>query len=658
MVVWLNIAWWGYLAVWGALLIHCLLKRQFFPLAGPHWATKGFWIITFVFLNPLLTLMYLIFGVFFRAEGKHAQHPMAVRVAGWVLVLGIVSVFELPYPDRPGGHITVTKHKTSPDNQGKLHFEAQAGVLEANNGMSTSTVSSAGNHARFCAKRISIRCESSHPLMDRVCRVMQQKIATLPCIESVDYWPLGSQQTTQTSHADVFIVLGTESLKESTFGIHRKVEADISCFVGSQPVPKFSNINYGNSPPTITFTMDNRLQHSGVFKGLESQSSRYKQQSENIAQQFVNTITKQFDTWIEKHGLMPDLPEYLYGNDTQPVEIDYLQQRHATCLHQSHGLFKNVGMIWSYEDERSNREAFTDIRNALTQEGWKGGSALDKDSSHQLESFFMSKDNKHLQIFRKRGRTEHGGILQGDNESLATKLPIMVEYNVLFSNKQHEEALRQLFISETDLETKLLFASLSQDDDIKQLLLESVRSQHVKTMRGYLLIGRYHANQEELAQATDALMLARAMSRTLREHEPCKSEFKSLAKQIGDDSLVTQEIGIDSYQRAGFIDINTVNHGTVFERTVNEPLMFYQCPADLEQDTEIKVKTIVIRISPPSGNESHQVETITKETGQSSLRKGGLSGSIFIPMAFLENTSFQLKAKELDGDRFKLTVVK
>ncbi|MHC4355235.1 MAG: hypothetical protein ACYS0H_21245, partial [Planctomycetota bacterium] len=63
MVFWLNFAWWGYHAIWAVLLIHCLLKRKFFPLFGRGWGTKIFWLITFVFRNPLLTLLYVIFAV-------------------------------------------------------------------------------------------------------------------------------------------------------------------------------------------------------------------------------------------------------------------------------------------------------------------------------------------------------------------------------------------------------------------------------------------------------------------------------------------------------------------------------------------------------------------------------------------------------------------
>ena len=71
-------------------MIHCLFKRRFFPLLGPAPATKAFWLVTFVFVNPLLTLLYLIFAVAMKAKPKNARTVNAGRViclvlAEWIL---------------------------------------------------------------------------------------------------------------------------------------------------------------------------------------------------------------------------------------------------------------------------------------------------------------------------------------------------------------------------------------------------------------------------------------------------------------------------------------------------------------------------------------------------------------------------------------------
>jgi hypothetical protein len=97
----------------------------------------------------------------------------------------------------------------------------------------------------------------------------------------------------------------------------------------------------------------------------------------------------------------------------------------------------------------------------------------------------MSKQSNHIQVFRKRGRNEHGGILYGDQETFEDKLPIIVEYVSLFSKTQIDDALRQLFASDVDIETKLLFENTSHNDQVKQRLLASVKFKDRRTVREY-----------------------------------------------------------------------------------------------------------------------------------------------------------------------------
>jgi hypothetical protein len=107
MVFGLNLLWWGYLALWAVLLIHCLVKKRFFPVLGRGWGTKVFWLVTFIFRNPLLTLLYVIFGVFSKADEANV-HKIHVRGAICLaLVLVVVGVFELPKPDRQKNEATV-----------------------------------------------------------------------------------------------------------------------------------------------------------------------------------------------------------------------------------------------------------------------------------------------------------------------------------------------------------------------------------------------------------------------------------------------------------------------------------------------------------------------------------------------------------------------
>ncbi len=657
MVVWLNIAWWGYLVLWAVLLIHCLLKRKFFPLFGPGLGTKIFWLITFVFVNPLLTLLYVIFGVFSRTDEVNVRRIHVKGAICLVLVLVVIGVFHLPTLDRHKNDITILQ--AGQEELNKSGFQAQVGALQSNNSYTTATSSSTSGNAKFWAESIIIRSESDHILIDKVCRLIQGKIVELPYVEQVEYWPSGIEMNDPLSRADVIIVLDARKIDEGGFGIKRKLETDILCYVGTEPVEKNYHTHYSHSPPVIRFAMNSNLRHSSIFKGFESSRAKYKQQSEDIGRQFVEAITKQFDKWVEEHGLLPELPEYMYGRDVLDVEFEFLKEKSAKRIHHSGGLLTNYNAVWSFEDERSNDEVFKEVRDILREQGWSGGNQLDAESKHKRESFTMSKGDDHIQIFRMRGRSYSGGILYGDSASLEKKLPIIVEYLSLFTDEQINDILGRFFVSDADIDTKLIFENYSNDESVKQLLFDSVESQQVKTMDGHLMIGRYYANRDKMVKATEALMMARALGRAEHKHNPSGNEIKELAKKIGDESLTKADIGIEYYKRSGFMNISTLENGKVYERAVDEPLMFYAAPAENEDDNQSDIKTVVVRIRKMTGVEDeYEVETIKKQNGSSSLGKSALMESIFLHSSSGRRDSFTLAMEKLEDERFKFTVRK
>ncbi|MHC4565601.1 MAG: hypothetical protein ACYTE3_07550 [Planctomycetota bacterium] len=659
MVFWLNFAWWGYHAIWAVLLIHCLLKRKFFPLFGRGWGTKIFWLITFVFRNPLLTLLYVIFAVILKAEEKNQRRILAGGAMCLVFVLLVIAVDLWPKPDWWSNDITTVRAGQEKEEEKGFGFQDQVGALQANNSISTVTSSSKSGNAKFCAKSIIIRSKSDHLVIDKACRFMQEKIVELPYVDEVQYWPFGIETDDPLSRADVIVVVDARKIAEGGFGITRKLEANVTCFVGTEPVEKFDHTHYSNTPPVIRFSMNSSLQHRSVFKGFESSKVKYKQQSESIGEQFAEAIKKQFDKWVEDHGLLPELPEYMYSREVREVGFRFLKARNAKRLYHGGGLLMNYCAVWSYEDQHSNDTAFREVRDILRQQEWSGGNELDNEAGDNCQSFTMSKGDEHIQIFRERGRRDSGGIFDGDDGDLEKKLPIIVEYSSLFTREQMDDVLGRLFASEADLDTKLIFENFSSDENVRQLLLDAVETQQVKTMDGYLLIGQHHAGKDDKAKATEALMMARAMGRAEKKHNPASNEIKSLAKKIGDESLAKAEVGVEYYRRAGFIDLSTANDGVEYERAADEPLMFYAVSADEEGVEKAGIKTIVLRIGKVSGAEDqYELETITKQGGSSSTGKRGLDSSIILHDSMGHKVWFTLNVEKLGGERFRLTVRK
>ncbi len=653
MVIWFDVLWWGYIALWAVLLIHCLLKRTFFPIFGPGWGTKVFWLVTFVFMDPLLTLLYMIFGVFF--SWRQSDGIGSPKVATICLVLTILTIgfFELPKSNEPAKEMTVVHSEQQ--GQPKKGFQAQVGSLQANHSISTATSSgSSGSQTRFCAKSIVIENKSDDLLIDKACRIIQEKMAELPYVQEVQYWPGGAEMAEPLGQGDVFMVVDARELTISEFGIKRTVKANLLCQVGTEPLEKSQHSYHGYSPPVIQFSMNCHLKHDSIFKGFETSKARYQQQSNGIAEQFVGAITKQFDTWIEKHGLLPELPDYLYTKDPNIVTLEFLADKGPTLLYHSGGLLRNCRSLWTYEENRPNLEAFREIRDQLLEQGWQGGYAVRREyePEREIHGFTMRRDNERLQIFRTRSRNDFGGIVFGEKE----KLPIGVEYVSLLPPERVHELLSRFFQSDADIETKLIFQDFNSDEGLKQLLVDSVQSGQVKTMQGYLLVGRFYADKDEMVKATEALMMARVLGRANRQHNPAPNEIKSLAEKIGDESLAQTEVPVEYYERAGFVNLATAESPSTFERGLGEPLVFYNIQAG---DPESKIRTVAITMTQAPGKDDHyQMTKVEKAKGMSSIGTRDATEIVFLNDLSEETPKAQLDIEQLEDDRFKLTLRK
>lgn len=151
-----------YLAAWLCLLIHCLRRKRFFPILGSGLSTKLFWLATFPFFNPLLTLLYLLFAVVLPPLAPDRKHPIARTVS--ILTIAFIAVilifFELPSFTRHAGPVTIgEKAGHDSDNESGLNLEASAGKLVSNNQYSTSVFSSHSPNARLNVRTILILCQ-------------------------------------------------------------------------------------------------------------------------------------------------------------------------------------------------------------------------------------------------------------------------------------------------------------------------------------------------------------------------------------------------------------------------------------------------------------------------------------------------------------------
>ena len=136
----------GYLVIWIILLLLCLRRRQFCPVIGDSAATRYFWLATFIFFNPVLTALYLIFGQIRSPRAKPNRFTMptvlTIAILGFFVNFpGITHLWMQPFLGR----------SADANPRFKAHLAA---ISSANNTTTSISTSSRGNDRLACGQVI------------------------------------------------------------------------------------------------------------------------------------------------------------------------------------------------------------------------------------------------------------------------------------------------------------------------------------------------------------------------------------------------------------------------------------------------------------------------------------------------------------------------
>jgi hypothetical protein len=421
-----------------------------------------------------------------------------------------------------------------------------------------------------------------------------------------------------------------------------------------------SHTHTSDSPPRLSFGFTSRLQHRSEHIGIESRSLRYSQQALDVAKQFHKALVDQFQTWRDEHGLMPDLPDFLYGASVPAPEFPFLQGENCQKVLSGSALLTQNSATWTFGDDRPTLEVLKEFRDHLRQLGFSGGDRLDRETEHLLEELRMSRDNEHMAVFRQRERdVDADSIRFGDPKEktqASPSRPFVVHYTSLFTEEQRHSALNKLLNSGTDLETVLIFERQLRTPDLRARLFDLLEQAPVGSMRSNLALVRLYNQEGKTDKAVDAFMRARALTHAERQHNPEANQFKSLAKKLGDESLAKCDIDLEYFHWAGFIDLTDAGEGVTLERAVNEPAAFCL------QTRTGEVATVTVRVesagqaSPsPGQTPAYQLTKIIKTENSSSVGSnpfypGTTSASIH------DYGALDIKIETLDSGRFRFTV--
>ncbi len=569
----------AYLLLWLALLAGCIRKREFCPLLGTSRATRLFWLATFVFFNPVLTILYLIFGQI-RSPRARANRvvlvlvPVVVLVGFFVNVPGLTHLWMQPFLGR------------SPESGKSL--QAHLAVIKASTNTSTSSSSASRDNSRLACRNIAVVVGDDHPLLQRIAAELVEGLQAIVGVETVDVHGSGVFPESGQRAPDIFVHLYDDGIDENLLPYSLKLTAEIRALVGRSPLRSRSSHFDTQTPPNLDFNVQVEMRHTSTTEGYES--VRYTLAGRNIAKGLGETIKKHLDQWRDKHGLLPEIPADFYGTYKANELPEPLRAFDPVPLGSYTGLLRHNETYYRFASEGDVVATMEKLRDDMEQQGWKT-------NSRQLEPRFIDllfkKDDRSIQIFKFRLGRSPG------REPVMEEAPISVfgvHDTESFSDDERTAALEGLLVEPVSMEHLMLFERMFDRPQRDKLLAALERQQH-RTLPAEVRLAELYQQKDETEKARHALVRARALLWSVRDDASFKSRLKSLAKTLGDETLAEAPPTKQAFRDVGFIELTA--DGEPFEEEVglDVPLvMFYE-----DQDGELRTVSLSVG---PSGNEN------------------------------------------------------
>ena len=648
---------------WLILLIHCIFRRKFYPIIGHGRATKIMWLVTFLFLNPFLNLVYIVYGYFFRPSPKDSKLK-PIRPGSIIAVLCIclaILLVNVPYWRLPSSPRTLLRNQVSKTEQGvqKYLYDLESQFLHvtaSNKNVVTSRVSNIVNSS-FCVGNIHISCKENSELIHQVAMQVQNGLATSPYISSVSYFPYGTYPEQGRLMPDLSIQLGLASFRETWMPLGRKLEADVEVHFGTWPYPGCDYDDYFQTPRYVHLDISGQVQHSSTNQGIEFGYAKYTREAKSISDVINQLLERIINDSVNTFGQWPELPQVVHGQYIETPELALLKGRKAEMLLSGPRIFKHNDTVWRIIESLPTIDALTMYQSELENDGW----TIRPVGMEMKPPFLkMLNGNRHIHIFREPLPKPRKGV---EVPKPKTNMPIIVHYTEGFREEEKQKAIDALYEADVDILTLLLFNNIIDNDLHRNQLNTLIENDTTISMENFLAKTLYYAKKGETEKATQSLLNARAAGRADSFPNLKKNEIEGLAKRLRNKELAESPIDVSVFKTLGFVDIGDLDKHNVYEKSIDEPLVMY-----LKRDKDVfETYAFPIKRSPENDLPGHyEISKIYRVSGNPktiSERLKPEDKSITFECSFTEGVGeqslrfeFKVKISILENGRFEFIV--
>jgi len=633
-------------------------RREFYPIIGRGLGTKIFWLFTFVFFNPFLSLIYIVFGVLLRPP-KIDENPKPIHSGAVIAVVCIVFVlvlFELPLVGFKAEPVVIlsSSETDNPEERGGAFFkyEPHIGTIKANNKIQAYSSASPGTNAQISMRNIMLISHNPNRLLNRIAKEFQKSLVQLPYVETVAYYPYGTLPPEGGMLPDVFITIDMPEFNESNLLRGRKIQAKMEWRAGSSILGDLSNSFETGTCPFVQFNIEGTLQHASNMFGIESPQAKYKLEAKNVSSELINSVKKQFENLLDKYGELPQLPDVLYGTYRQAPEFSFIMNDNVRHQISGSRLLKDNDTVWQFTDERRTEDALESYFDELKSLGW----TLNGRDNEYLK---MLKGSERIHIYRQQRRNAKAGqIISGVSSKPVSEALMVAHYESFWTEERMQKVIDKLLDIGVGIKTMLIFKEYFKTPEQCERLRAFIEQSSIPLLDGYLVLTRFWIDRGELEKGRETLMLARAIQYAENGNNVQAEEIKNLAEMLGDESLAEVPLSEETFREVGFVNVNEIDKEMIVERGLDEPVLFYRVPEDGE------LQTLALRVMPsrePLPSASYRLLILEKRKGNSSTsEKDGTivpnsswTAEYNLDSLMDKNKTVHLKIESLKDERFR-----
>jgi len=529
----------AFLIIWLMGLRSCWKSQRFAPVIGSLKATRIFWLLTFLFFNPLIVILYFFCNRAKKTD-KEYINPSKPRLTFWVVSAIIILGFFVRFPGL--SHLWAGLYYEGDPNS---RFNLSMATSESKNNKSSFLAYSGQGVLPW--RKIAIVCNQDYHFAEVMVHCLEEVLEKkFPEVEIITF-DLKEDIIAQGKMPDVFICLNCNGIKTTLSGL----SGQLSCIIDMDLYhdDRVSRDNY----PFFMFMSNVEIVHDSTTVGYES--VKHTLASKSLAEQIAGDL----QNIIKDKRHVSALPSYFYGKYKNVELPRQLNEYGPSMMAQWERLLSHGQTVWKLKSGSGTQQERDELVEKFKADGWKKRSVTD-------EWVSLKKGNLRLVI----GEITFAKRVGPDNKSVDTRNvkdglgnitvvkierpdePFVAIMYERFSKQEHIDVFSRAIENNEALDSLLLFdREKFFTDELRGDLYEKIEVGFAINYYSLLRIAEYYCDKDkDKSRRFMMYSILRAKLDNKGNKAGYKKKFAELAEKIGlvdiDPSKLTEQVCLES----------------------------------------------------------------------------------------------------------------